>query len=78
MQGLGASILIPLSFLGDPAAKRHKEPSAALEAAETAAAAVAEATGGLSAPLLPPEGQRRHSMHRAPPDRSDYARTFSF
>ena len=81
MQGLGCSILIPLSFLGDPAAKRHKDLPVALEAAETVAAAMAEETGGLlSAPLLSSESPRTEPRANTRPRResAEYARTFSF
>jgi len=70
---MAVSILIPLSFLGDPAAEMHKTMPAVLEAAETAAAAVAEDTGGLSALLLPIERPRRTSRDGGDGQRQSWA-----
>ena len=63
-QGIAVCILIPLTLLGDPAARRHREQPAALEAAEAAAAAAAEETSALTSPLLPLD--EVYSKHAAP------------
>ena len=45
-------LLFPLMLLGDPAAARHPDKPAGLDAAETAAVGAAEETSAITAPLL--------------------------